>query len=134
MSDTIVYTDSLKCPYVKKSIATCPFIGKHVALCPELKDKVTDIAPSEDVDLQSFYKDAFQCPYVKQSLQTCPFLQSQVNSCPYLSTNSSNSSSDNLNQSTKEDLVPLSLQVNEQGLLIPDFPSKEELKKKKETS
>ena len=34
------YEDSLKCPYIQKSIKLCPFIQTQVKSCPYLSQKI----------------------------------------------------------------------------------------------
>jgi len=122
MADVIqLLQNSYKCPYVKKTIAQCPFVSKHITLCPHLAEQTKDLpkAPSDDVDLRGFYTEAMKCPYVKKTFSDCPYVHDMVSKCPFIQ--EPDASSPQESEKTDEQLQPINIQVNEQGLLIPNI-------------
>lgn len=113
---------TLKCPYIKKTIAECPFISKHISSCPHLDDPNLEKAPSDQIDLKGFYTDAKRCPYMQKTFKSCPFIHNQLVQCPFfkddLDTEQKHSETDD------NPLQPISIFVNDSGLLIPNMDTK----------
>jgi hypothetical protein len=101
-------------------------------MCPVLAEKFTketgETPSNNDVRLREFYDKALTCPYMKKSFETCPFLKSQTSSCPYFLKKHDEKETEEKHEEkeTEHDkLAPISLQVTESGLLVPNFTEKE---------